>query len=213
MLHDVLMSRPASARPSRRAPWSDLRFVLGILLIGASVGGVWMVVASARQTAPVLAAAHVLPAGAVVGESDVVVVEASLGTTAGAYLTPAELEAGSIATRTIAAGELVPASAIDTASAAASTSVVLRSADVPASVEKGTRVEIWAAPLIERGRYEEPRVLVDDATVISVTRDESLLGGGAAGLEVAIPRTEVAATLSAVAEEAALSIVPTFGAD
>ncbi|WP_141933514.1 SAF domain-containing protein [Microbacterium sp. SLBN-146] len=207
------MTRPATTRPSRRAPWSDLRFVLGILLIGASVGGVWMVIASARQTTPVYIAAHVLAAGAPVEATDLLLVEVSLGQSVGAYLVPDELEAGSIATRTINEGELVPASAIGSASAAATTSVVLRSADVPASVEKGARVEIWAAPLIERGRYEDPRVLVVDATVISVTRDDSLLGGGAAGLEVAIPRTEIGATLAAVAEEAALSIVPTFGGD
>jgi hypothetical protein len=187
--------------------------VLGILLIGASVGGVWMVIASARQTQPVYTAAHVIPAGAPVAAEDLLVVEVSLGHTAGAYLTPDGLEAGAVATRTIAEGELIPASAIGGASATDTTSVVLRTGEVSASVERGASVEIWAAPLIERGRYEDPRVLVVDATVISVTRDESLMGGGAAALEVSVPRTEVAATLAAVAEGAALSIVPTFGGD
>ena len=48
--------------------------------------------------------------------------------------------------------------------------------------------------------------------VVSVTRDDSMIGGGAAALELVIPRSEVAATLAAMADESALSVVPTSGA-
>jgi hypothetical protein len=90
---------------------------------------------------------------------------------------------------------------------------VVRSAvDVPASVEAGTVVEVWAAPMLERGDYDVPRILVADATVVSVTRDDSMIGGGSAALELVIPRADVAATLAAMADESALSVVPTAGA-
>ena len=49
-------------------------------------------------------------------------------------------------------------------------------------------------------------------TVVSVTRDDSMIGGGAAALELVIPRDDVSATLAAMADESALSIVPTTGA-
>jgi hypothetical protein len=39
-----------------------------------------------------------------------------------------------------------------------------------------------------------------------------MIGGGSASLEVVIPRADVAATLAAMAEESALSIVPSSGA-
>ena len=71
---------------------------------------------------------------------------------------------------------------------------------------------MWEAPLIERGSYDVPRILVADATVVSVTRDDSMIGGGAASLEVVIPRADVAAVLGAMADESALSVVPTAGA-
>jgi hypothetical protein len=202
-----------SARPRPRAFRGDARFVLGILLIVASVAGVWFVVTAARQTVPVFAATRTIVPGEAVSQSDVRVVDVALGQLEEAYLAPDALDGGLVATRTVEAGELVPQSAVGASSAAATTTVVLRSAvDVPASVAAGTVVEVWEAPLIERGSYDAPRILVPDATVVSVTRDDSALGGGAAALEVVIPRADVAAVLAAMADESGLSVIPTAGA-
>ena len=200
-------------RTPRRAFWGDARFFLGVLLVAASVAGVWLVVTAARQTVPVYAAAHTLVPGQVIEPGDLEVVDVALGALAGAYL-PAEHSTGAlVATRTVEAGELVPAASVGEARSARTTNVVVRSAvDVPASVGAGAVVEVWAAPIREDGGYDEPRVLVADATVVSVTRDDSMIGGGAAALELVIPRADVPATLAAMADESALSIVPATGA-
>lgn len=197
------------ARPRPRAFWGDARFFLGILLVVASVAGVWFVVSASRQTVPVFAATRTIVPGEAVSEADLQLVDVALGQASGAYLSSGALADGLVATRTVEAGELVPDSAVGPATAAAMTTVVLRSAvDVPASVEAGSVVEVWQAPLIDRGSYDEPRILVADATVVSVTRDDSMIGGGAAALEVVIPRADVAAVLAAMADESAISIVP-----
>ena len=207
------MTADDSARPRSRAFWGDARFFLGILLVVASVAGVWFVVAASRQTVPAFAASRTIVPGEAISGDDVRVVEVSLGQLGDAYLAPEALADGLVATRTIESGELVPHSAVGEASAVRTTSVVLRSAvDVPGSVEAGSVVEVWAAPLIERGSYDVPRILVADATVVSVTRDDSMIGGGSAALEIVIPRSDVAATLAAMADESALSVVPTSGA-
>ena len=202
-----------TARPRPRAFWGDARFFLGILLVAASVAGVWFVVSASRQTAPAFAANRTIVPGEAISSDDVRVVDVSLGQLGGAYLEADALAEGLVATRTIESGELVPQSAVGDADAVRTTSVVLRSAvDVPGSVRAGSVVEVWAAPLIERGSYDAPRILVADATVVSVTRDDSVMGGGAASLEVVIPRADVAATLAAMADESALSVVPSAGA-
>lgn len=206
------MTAVESTRSSRRAPWADARFLIGILLIVVSVAGVWVVVAAARQTTPVLAAARTVVPGELLADADLTVVDVALGQAAAAYATADAVLEGSVATRTIRAGELVPAAALGDAADARSTTVVLRSAvDVPASVEAGTLVEIWASPLLERGLYDTPRILVADATVVSVTRDDSMMGGGAATAEVVIPRADVATVLAAISDSAAISVVPTMG--
>ena len=200
-------------RSPRRAFWGDARFVLGVLLVAASVIGVWLVVTAARQTVPVYAASHTIVPGEAIGPGDLEVVDVALGALSGTYLGVGGLGDEAVATRTIEAGELVPAASVGQADEARTTSVVVRSAvDVPASVEAGTVVEVWTAPLGDDGGYDEPRVLVADATVVSVTRDDSMIGGGAAALELVIPRADVSATLAAMADESALSIVPTAGA-
>lgn len=200
-------------RTPRRAFWGDARFFLGVLLVAASVVGVWLVVTAARQTVPVYAAAHTIVSGEAIAAGDLKVVDVALGPLSATYL-PADGPIGAaVATRTIEAGELVPAASVGDPDSARTTSVVVRSAvDVPASVEEGTVVEVWAAPLLEQGGYDEPRVLVADATVVSVTRDDSMIGGGAAALELVIPRADEPATLAAMSDESALSIVPTGGA-
>lgn len=209
----VGMTAVEPVRPPRRAFWGDARFLLGILLIVASVAGVWFVVAAARQTAPVYAAAHTIVPGESITSDDLRAVDVALGHVGDAYLSPDSLSEGMVATRTIASGELVPAAAVGEAARARTTNVVVRSAvDVPASVDAGTVVEVWAAPLKKTGDYNVPRILVADATVVSVTRDDSVIGGGAAALELVIPRADVAATLAAMADESALSVVPTAGA-
>lgn len=198
-----------TVRPPRRPVWGDARFALGIVLIAASVAGVWGVVSAARQTTPVYVAARTLVPGDAVGSADLRVVEVALGQAEGAYLSPEVLSEGSVVTRTVPEGELVPQAAIGDASALRTTNVVIRSAvEVPAGVGAGSTVEVWAAPLIERGDYDVPRILVADAVVASVTRDESAVGGATASIEIVIPRAEVTATLAALADGSALSVVP-----
>ena len=151
--------------------------------------------------------------GQVLSGDDLRPVDVALGQVGDAYLAGGALEEGLVATRTVPAGELVPQSAVGPAAASRTTSVVVHSAvDVPAVVGEGSVVEVWEAPIQERG-YDTPRILIPDATVVSVTRDDSMIGGGSAALELVIPRSEVAAVLAAVAAESALSVVPTTGAD
>jgi len=207
------MTVPETTRARPRAFWGDARFFLGILLVVASVAGVWFVVSASRQTVPAFAASRTIVAGQAISGDDVRLVDVALGQVGEAYLEPDALADGLVATRTIESGELVPRAAVGDAAALRTTSVVLRSADdVPGSIDAGSVVEVWAAPLLERGSYDVPRILVADATVVSVTRDESMIGGGSAALEIVIPRSDVAATLAAMADESSLSVVPTSGA-
>lgn len=207
------MTTSDAARSRPRAFWADARFFLGLLLIAASIAGVWLVVSTARETVPVLAAERTLVPGDVVTAADVHTVDVALGEADASYLAPGDLTDGMVAARTVAAGELVPATAVESAEAVRTTTVVFRSAtDVPSSVGPGSIVEVWSAAPIDHSTYEVPSILVADATVVSVDRDEGVLSDAAAGLEVVIPRVDVASVLAAVAGDHALSVVPTGGA-
>ena len=209
---DHILPRSARGAGRPRAFWADIRFLLGIALVVVSIAGVWLVVAAARQTVPVFAAARTIVPGDVVEAADLRVVEVSLGSLAETYASPATLQPGSVATRTISAGELVPQGAVGDASGIRTTHVVVHSAaEVPASVGAGSTVEVWAADQLERGVYDTPRILVAAATVVSVSADESMMGSAGSAVELVIARADVADTLAAIAGDASVSIVPSTG--
>ena len=203
------MTPKLRARRSR-AFWSDTRFFIGIALVVASIAGVWMVVTSARTTVPVLVASRTIVAGEGVSSGALQVVQVSLGAAGPAYLAPGGLAEELVATRTIGAGELVPVGALAPAVSSRVTSVVVTSAtEIPASVTTGSTVELWAAPRLERGEYGVPEILVADAVVQAVGENVSVMGRPGVSLELVIGRSEVSATLGAVASDWAFSIVPT----
>ena len=199
-----------SARIARSGgrSWLDVRFLIGAILIAGSIAGVWTVVSAARETTPVLAAAHALVPGQALTASDVVEIDAHLGAAEGGYLVPDDLDDGLVSTRVVAEGEMVPASAITEADEVSQTTVVVRSAlGVPTGITPGAQVELWAAPIVGPQEFGEPLVIAPAAIVAGVREDEGVVTGTGATLELTVPRDDVADVLQHVAAGSALSAV------
>lgn len=196
------------SRP-RRGFLADMRFLIGIALVIASIAGVWLLVGAARQTTPVLQASRTIVLGEQLTSADFRVVEVGLGALTDDYLAPQSLESDMVAARTLTEGELVPRSSTEDADAAHTTTVVVTSAGpVPAEVEAGTSVELWQAAPAEDGTFEEPRILVGEAQVASVAEEEGMLNAAGTEVEVVIERAVVPDVLGAITSGAAISIVP-----
>ncbi|MFC6335253.1 SAF domain-containing protein, partial [Paenibacillus septentrionalis] len=120
------MTAFSSATPSRRRPWGDVRFVVGIVLIVVSVAGVWFVASAARHTTPVYVAARTIVPGETITDADLRLVDVALGATADGYLADGALVGDTVTLRTIAAGELVPLEAMGDAAEARSTGIVVQ---------------------------------------------------------------------------------------
>lgn len=194
---------------ARRPFFGDLRFLIGLVLVGMSIAGVWLLVSSSRQTAPVLQATHTVLPGEAVTAADFQVVEVGLGGVSETYLAPQQLESGAVATRTVPKGELVPAASIGDRDASRTTTVVVSSTAIPAGVESGSAVELWQAPLREDGRTRDtPRVLVGDAIVARVAEADGMLSESRTDVEVVIDRSDVAEVLAAITGDAVISIIP-----
>jgi hypothetical protein len=199
----------STARAARR-PWTDLRFFIGLALIVACVLGVWLIVGAAKQTTPALQAVRTIVPGEPLTSADVRVVDVALGTVGAGYLTPATLEPGLVATRTITEGELVSTAAAADADKGRTTSVVVQSAvRVPSAVAAGSVVEVWAAaPRTDGKGFAEPEVLLAEATVASVERDDGPLAGSSTTLELVVERARVGEVLAAMTGGSSLSVVP-----
>lgn len=189
----------------------DPRLAIGIALVLASIAGVYALVTSAQTSTEVYAARSTLAAGEVVHADDLVTSHVRLGTAASRYLSRGDVpDGGFVIARTVAAGELVPASAVADAADAALTSVVVAArAPLASSIEMGSSVDVWAAEQTEHDTYGPPAVLVGHAAVVRIDHDDALVGDrSTVSVEVRVPTAKTAAVLQAIADGAAISVLP-----
>lgn len=177
-------AEPVSPRPRRLSTpsWFDLRLVLGIVLVLASVLIGARVVSSASQTYPRVAARHDLAAGTVLTADDVTLARVQLpdrGT--GVYVPELQDAVGKQLSRAVSAGELIPAGALGNAIAQTTVTVPLASAAAP-DLRKGQRIELWVST-----NSCPSLVLLPDVTVQDVHADEaSSFGTGTGEQDVVI---------------------------
>ncbi|QEE60890.1 hypothetical protein FVA74_04315 [Salinibacterium sp. dk2585] len=201
------VSAGEQARRPSRPRWFDPRLAVGIALVVTSVAGVVMLVGAADRTDTAYAAGSALAIGDVLTVDDLVETEVRLGVATEHYLTPARMPDGEIVvTRTISAGELVPASAVGQARSTDWASLVVSvSGDLPRSVGAGTTVDIWATG----DESETPGIVASEATVVAISSEESMVAGAAvSSVELVVPRDRVARLLQAKAAGDFLSLVP-----
>ena len=215
----------------RRTP--DLRLVLGVLLVAGSVAGVFGIVAAADKRVTVYAAASALAPGERIDAGDLVQRSVALDGADRLYLAAGDIPSGGlVVTQPVAKGELLPTSAVGSNSGVRSTSLVLQLATrVSGAVVPGASIDIWAAPdpdavgtvtssdtstdgqtgsVNEDADPGAPTVLVPGAIVVKVLDDSGGFSVASSGssVEVLVPRTRVARLLEAIAQKAALAVVP-----
>ena len=203
--------RPSRSGTGRPRFWLDVRFVLGLLLVLGSVGGVVVIVSSAERTVAVYAAAGPLAAGDVITADQLTTVDVRLGGAGDLYLAGGQLpEDGAMITRSIAEGELLPVAAVGAPTSIRDASIVIRTAsELPRGVAAGSVVDLWSAAEEESGRFAPPAVLVASATVVRTVESTGLIvDSDARAVEVLVPKTAVARVLQAIANSDAMSIVP-----
>jgi hypothetical protein len=207
-----LMPRSKNVRRGERTPrsfWFDPRFGIGVGLVLVSILGVLWIVATADRTVSVYSAQSELSPGQRIHASDLVVESVRLGGAGDKYLTRADVpDAGLLVTRSVAAGELVPVSAVGTGGADVASVVVSVNGQLPQSVQPGTVVDLWSAREVEQGAFGPPSVLVASATVVRLIEPDGFVAGDARSVELLVSRSKTAGVLEAVANQDAMSLVP-----
>ena len=204
------MGRMSSPKPRRRfAP--DPRLFIGLALVVASVVGTVGLILALDDTVEVYAASDALTPGERLEAAQLEVVAVRLDAASARYLTPGDLTESFVVTRTVGAGELVPRAAVAAQELSGTTSLVLSvGGAVARAIEPGTTVDVWAAREDETGRFAPPTVLVDGAVVVALVEEGSIVTRGeVTAIEVRVPSGRVATVLEAIANDDALSIVPT----
>jgi hypothetical protein len=188
----------------------DPRLAIGIVLVAVSTAGVWMLVTSLDDSAEVYAVRETVTPGTRIEAGDLAVEGVRLGAAADRYLTPADLPTdGLVVVRTIEAGELVPASAVDEIDRTALATVVVPArAALPSGLGAGSTADVWAAREVERGTYEPPSVLIPAAEIAGIQQSEGMVDSAGPSVELLVPRDKVAALLDALASGDTIDLVP-----
>jgi hypothetical protein len=195
----------------RKAVAFDPRLAIGLLLVAASVAGVVTIVSAADTSVQVYTARDPLAPGDRITVDDLEERSVRLDVAGVLYLEPGDVPAtGFVVTRSVAEGELVPASAVGSVDGLRLTSVVLTmSSQLAASVQPGSVVDVWAAQEGESNHFGPPAVVVPGATVVRLIKTDSIVASDeATAIEVLVPKSKIARVLEALANDDAISVVP-----
>jgi hypothetical protein len=189
----------------------DPRFVVGLVLVLASTGGVVALLRSEDSSVVVMAAGVSLDAGRTVHASDLVPVRVRMDAAADLYAAPDAVD-GLVVTRFVGAGELVPSSSLSSADARTNASVVIpTAAGADHLVAPGTVVDVWAAAPKGSGTntYDAPRVIVSGATVARVIQPQGFVADqDHTQVQLTVPRQDVAAVIASTDERDQITLVP-----
>lgn len=207
-----------AARRHDRAVWRDPRLIVGIVLVAGSVLLGARLLAHADDSVAVWALRHDLAHGSRIGPEDVVARHIRFFDAADAdrYVSAAALvPAGSVVTRDLGAGELLPRAAVGSAAVHHVVEVPfsVTTDAVPASVRPGSVVDVWVAPGTSAASATDPgpqraiRVF-DDVTVVAVPATGSALGPSATRqVVVAVPPGKEGALPEALSRAAEGTVV------
>jgi len=191
-----------------RRTWVDPRLVIGVVLVLASLAGVWFVVQQSARTETAWAAARTLLPGDTLAASDVLQVEVRLPQSQERYLDASADPVGMVVASTVGEGEVLPVRAVGDAVGLDRAAVVIDlEGAIPSAVRAGSLVDVWTAAPTDGG-YEVPAVLVDDAIVVGVLEDDGILASAAQQLELLVPVDQTSVLLEAMSNEHVLSVVP-----
>lgn len=216
---DARTIAPAEPRASRiQAPgWRNPRLLVGLLLVFASIAVGARIMVAADRTIPVFAASHSLPTGTALAESDLTVVRLRLTGTDAAYLDARKpVPVGRVLTRPVAAGELMPESALVTA-----LQLRLRPVSIslggppPSGLAPGGLVDIWASEKAagSDGAYLDAQRIASSVEVSAVgVPSRSMSASSAATVQVLLQAETLTAVLNALANDAQIAVLPIPGA-
>ena len=197
------------SQPGGRSPVS---IAISSIVVLGSVLGAWFFIESNKTTEVFLVTKQDLPSGAALNIANLEKIELSLFGLAGAYLRPESLLEGAYLQRPIGSGETIPLSAITTQDQDNWSNLVL-TPQIPVSskVTVGSKVAIWASPLLEFQTYGEPVLLAVDAEVVELIEPDSGFASQQKSLELRVPTESLQYLLGAISGQASIAITANGG--
>ncbi len=206
------------AKRLQKPRWRDARLLVGVFLVLLAVTLGAKTIAAADKRVAMYAARTALKPGDRLGPDNLARVDVQLGDAADRYLTLAGLPSESYALREVRAGELVPASAVGPRAAVGVQPVTVRVDQIQvASLVAGSVVDVYVSGRKGTGADSvatPPTRLLEAVSIATVNKDTTRFGGASANasVQLLVPSDRVPDVISALDQEARISLVPVPGA-
>ena len=192
-----------SGRPGRRTGV----FLASSLLVVGSIVGAWVLIEQSKTTEVFLVTKQNLASGTSLTASDLDQIPLSMFEISGSYLQPDALVDGLVLTRPLAAGEVVPVSALTTAELTNWSNVVLTPAlELSSQIEVGTKVSIWSSPHLDFQTFGEPDLLATDIEVVKIIEPQGNFADNSKSVELRVPKNSLQYLIGAITNNDALAL-------
>jgi len=169
------------------------------LLILAMIATLWYL-ESTRVTESFLITRSDLASGSPLLLQQLQVAEVSLFSSAERYLRPEQLAQGAYLIRPVAAGELIPRSAVTTQSLDDWSNIVITpGVSLSNQIRPGTAVTLWASAQLDYRSFGEPVILALEAEVVRIAEPQGNFAGSGPEVELRVPIESLQAVLQSIA--------------
>lgn len=178
----------------------DVRFIIGVTLVVASVAGVVSVMTAWNRTEPVYVVTEPLASGELVTIDMLRVEQVNLGASGESYVRPGDDLASKFSGRALEPGEMLPKSALVGAAASESiTTVIPVTGALPVALRAGSRVDVWAAPdgSVRLDKAVAPAAVLTDVEIVRISTDSGFASANSSDVELRIPRNKLQGVLLA----------------
>jgi hypothetical protein len=184
-----------------------LRLLASGLVISGSVVGAWFVIESSKVTESYLITKQDLASGSKLFSSDLSTGDLALFVVGQSYLKSNELPIGAYLTRPIAAGEVIPRSAVTTQFLDDwSNLVITPSIELSSSIGPGSKVLVWASPYLDYQSFGEPVIAALDVEVVEIREPESNFAQALKSVELRVPLSSVQTLLRSISNGDAIAL-------
>ena len=192
-----------SGRPGRR---TGVLLASSLLVVGSMVGA-WVLIEQSKTTEVFLVTKQNLASGTTLTAADLDQIPLSMFEISGSYLQPDALVEGLVLTRPLAAGEVVPVSALTTAELTNWSNVVLTPAlELSSQIEVGTKVSIWSSPHLDFQTFGEPDLLATDIEVVKIIEPQGNFADTSKSVELRVPKNSLQYLIGAITNNDALAL-------
>jgi hypothetical protein len=182
--------------------------ILGLILMAASVVGVWLAIYTNDKTEEYLVAAKPASSGSMLTSDSLRVARLNLASSSKLYMQPGDIPNGGYLLVAVDAGQLIAKGSVATTIIDEREPVIISSAmPLPKSLKVGDAVDIWVSDAIESGKFAPAVMIVRDAEVTDIVAASGVVADQPPKVQVLVPVAAVATVLDAVASKSVLSLV------